>query len=311
MANDKGSFVVVVRTPAPTAAERRETDAATFWNQYQRSHSTPSSLEVSVARVQSLENSLRLEFPTFLRSKLRDHMLVGAQAERSTDEPPRKGFSLSRLRRMLSTERTLERDEARIRALLRRVQFRVNSVQYGSAILGVDIEGVQALLELFQKSYDSVRIFLENNVPVAIAAAVGMSPMPLPVELRDIKIPGAELQEKSTMLFGTTFRAWAITNFSLVVPTVLATLFVYWAVTATTNERERLIKGWETLGEKHESAMAGERQRVVRLVESHERLAIGLVAKERECCLPRPAAVVASSRPCPPVATEATRNPTK
>jgi hypothetical protein len=107
----------------------------------------------------------------------------------------------------------------------------------------VDITGVQALIELFQQNYDVFHGFLEMYVPGAICLAAGLGPadfVPWAVEIDDeaFRARFADARSrldatgKGRIPFGSTFGAWAITNFTLVVPVALATLLLYWALVA-------------------------------------------------------------------------------
>ncbi len=312
MANDKGRFVVVVRSSESPGA-----GPDVFWGGLVRVFQP--QFEAAAGWAQGVHYRFLNAFPSELLKSLREYMLVAVSEESSaaTDRPAGRPSDSGGITRFWRLRRgtALEEGEARVRTLLREIHFRVTDVRYESMTFAVDVTGVQALIELFEKNYDLLRGFLETYVPAAIilAAGVGGTSMPFPVEIRDAQIrrlfretgsPPTVLG-KGTMPFGTTFSAWAITNFTLIVPVILATLFVYWAVVATANERERLVKSWETLAERHGSAMANERERVVRLVEFQEKLTVGLIAKERECCVQRAARGVARPRPCPPASSEA------
>jgi hypothetical protein len=156
----------------------------------------------------------------------------------------------------------------------------------------VDVTGVQALIELFQQNYDVFHGFLGMYVPGAIGIAAGLNPaglVPWAVEINDEAVRAQFADSRSRLdaaegriPFGSTFSAWAITNFTLVVPVALTALILYWALVTTNNERERLVKGWETLANEHRTAMADERSRVVKLVESQEKVAIALIASAGE-----------------------------
>jgi hypothetical protein len=171
----------------------------------------------------------------------------------------------------------------------RQIHFHVTDIRYGSMTFPVDITGVQALIELFQQNYDVFHGFLEMYVPGAICLAAGLGPadfVPWAVEIDDeaFRARFADARSrldatgKGRIPFGSTFGAWAITNFTLVVPVALATLLLYWALVATGNERERLVKSWEILANEHRMAMADERTRVVKLVESQEKVATTLIS---------------------------------
>jgi hypothetical protein len=197
--------------------------------------------------------------------------------------------------------------EERVVSLLRQVDFRLTDLRYGTLIGGLDIAGWKALGELFNYSFDQLSMFLIAFVPAALALSGG----PAIGQVQEVDISdaglgtlftagGAAAAQGTLARAGTrqAFMQWAIANFSLLVPVVIAALLIYWHHAATSGERERLLTAWEKLAELRERANMGERDRVTRLMEAQEKTLTALASKEPVCCcVPRPTTPSSKSPP--------------
>lgn len=184
------------------------------------------------------ENALRRELPWRLRSRFLE-LFAGAAFKKALSSSP------SDERRWIERLRSGRREPAWAAT---QIIFSVTSIDYASMELGIGLEPLSKAIELFDKNFDWFRAAIEGFVPKTIVetityaqefgnseigALIGRLQQSISYEPGLVaafaarSMPGAENHEMTSA--DKARWAWIAANTSLVVPTVLAAVYLYFA----------------------------------------------------------------------------------
>jgi hypothetical protein len=160
--------------------------------------------------------------------------------------------------------------------------FSIVSLDYGSLNIGMVVEPVEQAVKFFDGNFDYFRVFLQAYVPVAFEAALWQAEADCEFKIsyepafatRFATLAKASSVPAPTSLSETRARwAWIAANTSLVVPTVLAAIYMYYASVDA--------KEWTTLREKAMSSLADQQRTQLAACQA----SLTSLAATRPCCI--------------------------
>jgi hypothetical protein len=209
-----------------------------FWKCLSDHSATPSNKEEKTPR--ELELLLEQGFGLKLHSLLAKHFLASYPQENIRDSRDGKSF----------TSLDGSRGEYEYTRLLPKILFKARVRRYSSLVFGVDISGIESLARLFDGSYDTFELFLDQYIPEAFRATYrdweGYAEYSI--------IPDAAIRDAFSSLHSRDNRInakpleamqrakwmWILANTSLVLPSIAALAGAFLMVSAVDRQQDRL-----------------------------------------------------------------------